>query len=369
MRTQVLVSNFAALAAAQSIDFSIVTAAPAVSVQSAPVTGTAQTVSAQSSAAATSIGSAAVQASPLAQRDVVADVVKRDGTCATQPAGTGPTVRPDFVDYFEDYPYFKAAAYSAPVPKGYSLNFTNLHASTSTSAYMGYTNLNKYDTNQCASLCNAQTGCVAFNLYFERDPTLDPNASSCPNPPSLTNIKCVFWGVPSSSPAQTATTSSPHRPPPPGWSGPTPWPGAPNCPSDPTSSDTTYIGSLFFSFGVAPGQVQYFSTGVCVAACSAQTSYNFAHPPAGKNPTVCNHVVAYQLNNAAGVAHGMYCAMYTESWDASYGTVKQSASVGGEWTVGAAYAYTNATYAASYQAITPGGYQGGNCGGWGAGTC
>jgi hypothetical protein len=90
----------------------------------------------------------------------------------------------------------KNLQYSAPIPEGYSLNFTNLHAPTSTSSYMGYTNLNSHGTNQCAHFCNQQTRCVAFNLYFERDPTLDPSAQSCPNQSSLTNIKCVFWGVP-----------------------------------------------------------------------------------------------------------------------------------------------------------------------------
>jgi hypothetical protein len=29
---------------------------------------------------------------------------------------------------------------------------------------------------------------------FEGDPSLNPDASSCPNPPSTINIKCVFWG-------------------------------------------------------------------------------------------------------------------------------------------------------------------------------
>jgi len=91
MRTAILFSTLVALAASQSIEFSLVNAAPAVSTTAAPVTGTAQTVSAQLSAAATTIGSAAVQASPIAQRDVKG-LEKRDGTCAQQPAGTGPTV-------------------------------------------------------------------------------------------------------------------------------------------------------------------------------------------------------------------------------------------------------------------------------------
>jgi len=51
MLAQVLISGFVALASAQSIDFSLANAAPAVSVQVAPVTGTAQSVSAQPTAA------------------------------------------------------------------------------------------------------------------------------------------------------------------------------------------------------------------------------------------------------------------------------------------------------------------------------
>lgn len=82
------------------------------------------------------------------------------------------------------------------------------------------------------------------------------------------------------------------------------------------------------------------------------------------------------LTDNKGVAQGMYCAMYTESWDAQYGTVSQSAYTGGEWSwdSGYAFAYTNATYGASYKPICQGRgcknqYASGNCGGWGTGTC
>lgn len=91
MRTAILVSSFVALAAAQSIEFSLVSAAPSVTVTAAPVTGTSETVSAQNSAQASSVGAAAIQSNPIAQRDIQ-ELEKRDGTCATQPAGTGPTV-------------------------------------------------------------------------------------------------------------------------------------------------------------------------------------------------------------------------------------------------------------------------------------
>lgn len=32
-------------------------------------------------------------------------------------------------------------------------------------------------------------GCMGINIYFERDPKLTPDATSCPNPASLTQIK------------------------------------------------------------------------------------------------------------------------------------------------------------------------------------
>lgn len=54
--------------------------------------------------------------------------------------------------------------------------------------YLGFTNLASYDSEKCASKCNAISGCAAFNLYFERDPTKDPG-TGCENPSSTTNIK------------------------------------------------------------------------------------------------------------------------------------------------------------------------------------
>ncbi|KAL2029338.1 hypothetical protein VTO58DRAFT_108530 [Aureobasidium pullulans] len=75
-------------------------------------------------------------------------------------------------------------------PAGYTAMFTNLNASNSANQYMGYTLLPSYDVQSCASKCSAITGCNSVNIYFERDPTLDPNAINCPNPASTINVKC-----------------------------------------------------------------------------------------------------------------------------------------------------------------------------------
>ena len=81
----------------------------------------------------------------------------------------------------------------------------NAQGSLSASNYMGLTTLDSFDALTCASLCDRANGCYAFNLYAERDPSLNPNAAQCPNPASTTNFKCTLWGVPVSQSQATNT--------------------------------------------------------------------------------------------------------------------------------------------------------------------
>lgn len=110
---------------------------------------------------------------------------------------------------FLNYQPFQDAANNASIPQGYTSAFANLQGSSQTTSYMGYETLDSYDTVGCASYCDQLDGCVGFNIYFERDPSQDANATNCPNPPSLTNIKCVRWGVQIS--ADTATNTGQWR--------------------------------------------------------------------------------------------------------------------------------------------------------------
>ena len=87
-------------------------------------------------------------------------------------------------------------ATAAPTLDGYQAVFINSNASLSASNYMGLYTLTTYDTLGCASQCDQASGCQAFNMYIERDPSLNANADSCPNPPSTTNYKCTLWGAP-----------------------------------------------------------------------------------------------------------------------------------------------------------------------------
>lgn len=126
---------------------------------------------------------------------------------------TNPNRPADDDTSFLTYQPFKDAATNAAlpanVPQGYSLAFQNLQASSQTTTFLGVKTIDSYDPVTCASICDQQDGCVAFNLYFERDPTLAPNTTNCPNPPSSTNIKCVKWGV--HIEGATATNKGEHR--------------------------------------------------------------------------------------------------------------------------------------------------------------
>jgi hypothetical protein len=87
-------------------------------------------------------------------------------------------------------------AYNAKTPTGYYQNFKNKAAANSAMNYLGYYVLPSatYDTKWCADKCDAKAGCLAFNIYFERDPTVDPGAN-CPDPEAFANIKCSLWGT------------------------------------------------------------------------------------------------------------------------------------------------------------------------------
>lgn len=86
----------------------------------------------------------------------------------------------------------------------YNQVFLDLNASSSATSYLGLHVLDTYNWTACAAFCDCTDLCTSFNLYAERDPSLNPcrNDSSaatvwgyyCPNPPSMTVWKCTLWG-------------------------------------------------------------------------------------------------------------------------------------------------------------------------------
>lgn len=154
----------------------------------------------------------------------------------------------------------------------------------------------------------------------------------------------------------------------PGYQGPVALPGAINAPLDPVNNKDTYMGYKFFSFN----DVQTFANGViaCTSACTKQTQYNAEHPPSTGKPAVCNQVVVYILNDN-GSPQGIYCSMYTESWDPKYATNVGQYRGSDYWSVTSAFSFITDSYAAKYKPICAldgcpaDSYKGGNNGGYG----
>ncbi|KAL8674828.1 MAG: hypothetical protein Q9168_000809 [Polycauliona sp. 1 TL-2023] len=226
------------------------------------------------------------------------NLLKRDGDCAPQPAGSGPVSTPDTAAAFESNPDLQALSNNVPTPDGYSQSFANKDGSLSASKYMGLYTINRYDTFDCASLCDTTDGCQAYNLYIERDPSQDPNAEACNNPPSLTNYKCTLWGAPvvaeqANNKGQwrdgfevviTGSNGYNKASPPDavdGFTGPQALGGAINAPLD--NGKNTYLGYKYLPFS----QSQGYDPASCSAACKAQTGYNSRHPNADGSYATC----------------------------------------------------------------------------------
>lgn len=347
MRFELGLALFGSLAAAapQGIAFDVVAKAPAATISGAPVNLLTQTTIYDASAAATSAAAAESTAPPSHKRS---DLINRqndpNAPCAPQAGGAGPTAQPNTDTGFEQYRPFADFAIGTPAPSGYMRNFTNLNGSTSQNGYMGLYTLPTYNATQCASYCNAASGCTAFNLFFERDPSLNP-AASCPNPTAFTNIKCTLWGLPVSS--ATATNMGQYRdqfhvviagsdgfnklapfaPSMSGFAAPQTLPGAVNYPA-------SYIGADFFN---AP-----FNPAVCADVCRATSASNRATAVASGAASYvpCNYFDAYALS-AGGVPRGLYCAFYSSAVDSKYATVTSAQNGGQTYAVGNSFGYAS----------------------------
>jgi len=109
-----------------------------------------------------------------------------------------------------------------------------------------------------------------------------------------------------------------------------------NAPLD-CNNANTYLGVRMFNSGP-------FDVGLCAAACTSTSQSDVAHPPSdGSPPLLCNFFVTYLLLKN-GVALGQYCALYNETWSATYATnVGQYDSSGNHYTIQDSYSSSNAT--------------------------
>jgi hypothetical protein len=98
-------------------------------------------------------------------------------------------------EYLNKENSLRKAAQTAGTPEGYTKAFTNLIGSTEQIGYLTYKTLDTYSPDECAAFCNSEKYCLGFNLFFERDPSVDPG-EGCSDPAPVTNIKCSIYGYP-----------------------------------------------------------------------------------------------------------------------------------------------------------------------------
>jgi len=170
----------------------------------------------------------------------------------------------------------------------------------------------------------------------------------------LTISRCSFWGAPIDS--STATNTGQYRgnfqvliagsngyvnmkPPatPAGYTTPYNLNNASiNAPLD-CNGASTYMGVRMFN--TVP-----FDVNLCASACTSTSQYDLAHPPMdGSPPMICRFFVTYLLLKNGAVL-GQYCALYNETWSATFATnFGQYDSQGNHFTILDSYSSSNTT--------------------------
>ncbi|GAB7358980.1 hypothetical protein MBLNU230_g5054t1 [Neophaeotheca triangularis] len=287
----------------------------------------------------------AVDLTPLHRKNAAFPVYKRQETnvtvpaCEAQPAGSGPLTRdPDTAEAFRANPVYAEIAEGVEAPEGYTEAFSGLGATVEQIGYQGLRTLESYDPETCAEICNLTNGCLAFNIYFERDPSLAPplnatNATAaalgCSNPPSTTTIGCALYGFPISAAAATnagqfrtefevaiagsngyTVTEFDSPAVEDDFEEPTQLACALNAPLDPVTGDNTFVGVTTFSNTV-------FDPALCAAACRTHNAYHTSRPdPIDGTYPPCNYFNSYILSRN-DVPESLVCNLYSREWPAS----------------------------------------------------
>ncbi|KAF4309069.1 hypothetical protein GTA08_BOTSDO02464 [Botryosphaeria dothidea] len=280
---------------------------------------------------------------------VVHDTVDPDSTvqkrtdtqCTPLPQGAGPVPQPDTAEAFLADGDLSSTANNAQTPDGWVLAFQNKQGSTQQAGYRGLYTMNSYSPSDCAAECAKDKYCQAFNVYFERDPSIRAGPD-CADPPSTTLIKCTFYGFKIS--AETATNVGQYQQDfhvviagsngynkatytPPTLDGFTSL-GA--TPKDGAIEDPSYYLYELYN--------QVFDPAACAKGCLANTKGNMQRAKPGESYVTCkffNAYVLYRDNNPVGTV----CSYFKSSDITNQGTNV------GQWqgkvhvTVGSSYTY------------------------------
>lgn len=310
-------------------------------------TSTTSTISIPGTSTTTTSSTSACPTTPEA--GTYCGFINPEDPCAPQPDGYGPKVTPDTVNAFYAYAPFHTMSENAVTPAGYVQTFKDLNASSSANSYLGLQTLTTYSPLSCSQWCDNTTLCTGFNLYIERDPSLNPS-DNCTNVSSITNYKCTLWG--SGVSASTATNTG-------GWRNsfqvvivgsngyeksntttpatPSGWTNPQNCSSHAHNHASTCVGTKFF-----PGP---YNPAVCASYASAQNSYNARTFPSWAswlsylyNPVKCNFFNAYMLKKD-GRAAGTYCSLYAKQYNPSDASYIPGWNAGSYWGVETSWSF------------------------------
>lgn len=136
--------------------------------------------------------------------------------CAPLGDSTAPEPSSNALSAFTDDEKYDELALTAPIPAGYTATMKNANCAFSSNRYMLYVQLDSYNPEACAELCNNHEGCdscklylpasqfptakliVSFrvvNIYIQRSPSQIPGPA-CPNPAPIAVAQCALYSLP-----------------------------------------------------------------------------------------------------------------------------------------------------------------------------
>lgn len=225
--------------------------------------------------------------------------------------------------YIDPTSQLRQIAQQASTPSGYILNFRDELGSSQQIGYLTYKNIEsgEYYVQQCADLCTSEQYCLGFNIYYERDPPISPDATY-PNPQPITTVKCALYGYPVAK--LSATNKDQWRANfqiviagSNGYSKAATYATVPDF--NPPTSLPAPISAPIESYNCMNlTNDGPFDPTLCGTACETKTAFDREHlVDESDHYRPCNFFTAYILT-MNGVPQGTYCAFYTRLYGVEY---------------------------------------------------
>lgn len=97
---------------------------------------------------------------------------------------------PSVTGFLSDEVFYNTSM-TANAPMGFTWLWAAYYASLMQVGYLGYANLDAYNVTYCGEYCNDLAGCMAFDIYYQRQESNTPIGCT---PTAQTIIRCAFYG-------------------------------------------------------------------------------------------------------------------------------------------------------------------------------